>query len=215
MPSNRARELWISGIPLSRAWLEFAPLELRSGFENLPGFIQSLSANSQPETAMDFLSAVTNSLSDAQRRGQMEIDLKSQLLTELFNGQFMATGYRIAPSRSPAPVVIDPDKFEYDNPDWSADGLTAHGVTYRRIRVTNPAECLSAPPPRNGSIEVIEAAIDQLISRNPSFSEMKRKIACQEIRDFLGTKQISGNGLSDQNLSKVIVRKCGPKRISK
>lgn len=215
MPSKRAREIWDLGIPLSRAWLEFAPSESRSEFENLPGFVQSLGEKSQVETPMDFLSAVRESLSDAHRRGQMEIDLKSQLLIELYNGQFTATGYRLAPSRSQAPVVIDPDKFEYANPDWSADSLVAQGVTYRRIRITDPAECLSAPSPRNGSIEAIEAAIDQLISRNPSFCEMKRKVACQEIRNFLGVKQIAGNGLSDKNLSKAIVCRCGPKRISK
>lgn len=215
MPSKHAREIWDLGIPLSRAWLEFASSELRSEFENLPGFVQSLGEKSRIETPMDFLSAVRNSLSDAHRRGQMEIDLKNQLLIELFNGQFTATGYRIAPSRSQAPVVIDPDIFEYDDPDWSADSLVAQGVTYHRIRVTDPAECLPKSPPRNGSIEAIEAAIDQLISRNPSFCEMERKVACQEIRDFLGAKQIAGNGLSDKNLSKAIVRKCGPKRISK
>lgn len=215
MPSKRARQIWDLGIPLSRAWLEFAPSELRSEFENLPGFVQSLGEKSRIETPMDFLSAVRNSLSGAHRRGQMEIDLKNQLLIELFNGQFTATGYRIAPSRSQAPVVIDPDKFEDDDPEWSADSLVAQGVTYHRIRITDPAEYLSSSSPRNGSIEAIEAAIDQLISRNPSFCEMKRKIACQEIRDFLSAKQIAGNGLSDKNLSKAIVRKCGPKRISK
>lgn len=215
MPSNRARELWNSGIPLSRAWLEFAPPELRSEFENLPGFVQSLGAKSLAETPMDFLSAVTDSLSSAHRRGQMEIDLKKQLLAELFNGQFTATGYRVAPSRSQTPVTIDPDKFEYDDPAWSADGLTAHGVTYRRIRVTHPADIVSAPARRNGSLDAIETAIDQLIAGNPGFCDFERKVACQQIREFLGVNQIAGNGLSDKNLSKAIVRKCGPKRISK
>lgn len=215
MPSKRARELWNSGIPLSRAWLEFAPPELRSEFENLPGFVQSLGAKSQAETAMDFLSAVTNSLSCAHRRGQMEIDLKSQLLTELFNGQFTATGYRIAPSRSQAPVVIDPDKFEYDDPDWRVDSLAAQGVTYCRIRVTDPAKFKPAMARYNGSLDAIETAINQLMAENPGFCDLERKVACQEIREFLGVNQIAGNGLSDKNLSKAIVVKCGPKRISK
>jgi hypothetical protein len=215
MPSTRARELWNSGIPLSRAWLEFAPPELRSEFENLPGFVGSLSATPKPETAVDFLSAFTNSLGNAHRRGQMEIDLKKRLLADLFSGQWVATGYRVAPSRSQAPVLIDPEKFERNDPDWSGDGFVAQGVTYCRIRVTDPANSLSAPARRNSSLDAIETAIDQLITANPGFCELERKVACQEIREFLGVKQFAGNGLSDKNLGKAIVRKCGPKRISK
>ncbi len=215
MPSKRAREFWNSGIPLSCAWLELAPSQLRSEFENLPGFVGSLSATPQPETPMDFLSAFTNSLGNAHRRGQMEIDLKKQLLADLFSGQRVATGYRVAPSRSQAPVLIDPEKFERNDPDWSADAFVAQGVTYCRIRVTDPANSLSAPARRNGSLNAIETAIDQLIAGNPGFCELKRKVACQEIRQVLGVKQFAGNGLSDQNLGKAIVRKCGPKRISR
>lgn len=199
MPSKRARDLWNSGIPLSRAWLEFAPPELRSEFEHMPGFIQSIAAIPKPETSREFLSAFTNSLSNAHRRGQMEIELKKQLLTELSNEQFTATGYRAAPSRSQTPVTIDPDKFEYDDPDWSADSLVAQGVTYRRIRVTDPANCTPATARRNGSLDAIETAIDQLIAGNPGFCDLERKVACQEIREILGEKQIAGNGLSDKN----------------
>lgn len=215
MPSNCARKLWNSGIPLSRAWLEFAPPELRSEFENLPGFAQSFAGTPKPKVPMEFVSAITNSLSNAHRRGQLEIDLKERLLTDLFNGQIVATGYRLAPSRSQAPVLIDPEKFEHDDPDWSGDGFVAQQVAYCRIRVTDPANFLSAPARRNGSLDAIETAIDQLIAANPGFCELERKVACQEIREFLGVKQFAGNGLSDKNLGKAIVRKCGPKRISK
>lgn len=92
MPSIRARELWNSGIPLSRAWLEFAPPELRSEFENLPGFAQPFAETPKPKIPMEFVSVITNSLSNAHRRGQMEIDLKERLLTDLFNGQMVAIG---------------------------------------------------------------------------------------------------------------------------
>lgn len=215
MPSKRAKELWNSGIPLSRAWLEFAPPELRSEFENLPEFKHSFDAISEAESWQIAGSIFATALKNTPKRVQLERQLKERLLTDLFNGNLAATGYRTAPSRSQVPVLIDPEKFENDDPVWSGDGLAAQGITYCRIRVTDPDNCNPAPAKDKGSREAIDAAIDHLKSLNSSFCELDRKVACQEIREFLGVKQIAGNGLSNQNLAKAIVRKCGPKRISK
>jgi hypothetical protein len=215
MPSKRAGEIWNLGIPLSRAWLEFAPPEMRSEFENLSSFVEALSAQPQAETLTDFFSALTNSLSASHRRGQMEADLKERLLTELFNRQFVATGYRVSPTRSRTPVTIDPAYFEFDDPDWHSDSFAAHDLRYSRVRITDLVDCPSAPPRHRGSLDAIERAIDELVAANSAFCGLDRKIACEQIREFLGAEKISGNGLSDQNLSKVIVRKCGPKRIPK
>lgn len=215
MPSNRAKELWNSGIPLNRAWLEFAQPKLRFEFDSSPDLLQSLAAISETEIRHGFLSSLAQTTKNAHRRGQLEIEMKEHLLEELFNAQLLATGYRSAPSRSQAPVLIDPEKFEHGDPDWKDETFEAHGITYCRIRVTHPANCQPAPARDKGSREAIDAAIDYLKSVNPGFCKLKRKIACEEIRQFLGSDEIAGNGLSDVNLSKAIVSKCGKRRISK
>ena len=215
MPSNRAKEFWNSGIPLNRAWLEFAPPELRSEFDSSPELLQSLDEIPRAVSERGIGTAMTEIARNYHRRMQLEIDLKEHLLTELFNRQLLATGYRLAPSRSQAPVLIDPERFDYAEPDWQDEAFEAEGITYSRIRVTDPANCQPTPAKGKGSREAIDAAIDHLKSVNPGFCKLKRKIACEQIRQFLGEEQIAGNGLSDINLSKAIVAKCGKKRISK
>ncbi len=216
MPSNRAKELWNSGIPLSRAWLEFAPQKLRSEFENLPELLEALAAMSDTEFQDSVASIVATAFKNFHKRGQLEVDLKEHVLTELFNGQLLATGYRISPSRSQAPVLIDPEKFECNDPDWNGATFDFEGVTYSRIRITDP-DCCQAVPPATAkeSLDPIDAAIDHLQAQNPEFCNLPRKSACDQIRQFLGAIEISGNGLSNQNLAKAIVRKCGSKRISR
>ncbi|MBY0344658.1 MAG: hypothetical protein K2Q29_12455 [Sphingomonadales bacterium] len=215
MPSSRARELWSSGIPLSRAWLEFAPAELRSEFDCSPALLQSLDEIPRAASERGIGTAMTDIARNYHRRMQLEVDLKEHLLTELFNRQLLATGYRLAPSRSQAPVLIDPERFDYAEPDWRDETFEAEGITYSRIRVTDPSNCQPTPVKDKGSREAIDAAIHHLKCVNPGFCKLKRKIACEEIRKFLGEEENAGNGLSFQNLSKAIVAKCGPKRISR
>ncbi len=215
MPSNRAKKLWNSGVPLNRAWLEFAPSELRSEFEKLPEFLQALAEMSYTSIRDNGASTVKVALSNAHKRREIEVKLKDHLLTELFNGQLLATGYRIAPSRSQAPVLIDPDKFGDGDPDWNEATFEYEGVIYSRIRIAKLDIFPATPGNAKGSVHSINAAIDHLQKQNPEFCNLPRKSACDQIRKFLGAIEVSGNGLSNQNLAKAIVRKCGPKRISR
>lgn len=214
MGSKRANEVWQSGVPLSRAWLEFAPIELRLEFEKLPEFLNAIAQNPVSEGAEGFFQHLAKSVKDNSTRMQLERQIKEEVLTDLFNGELLAAAYREWPSRSQSPVVIDPAKFEIDDPDWNSETIEVHGIRYGRIRICDSAKLRPIKSQKKGSISAIDHAIDQLIRVNPDFRHLPRKIACARIRDFLGVKEISGNGLSDKNLGRAIVRKCGPKRIS-
>lgn len=213
MGSKRAKELWQSGVPLARAWLAFAPAALRSEFEQVPGHLSALAHALEPNddrTLAERFSAVAQSNAGRLR---LENAMKHEVLTDLFNGVLVATAYREAPSRSHAPVLIDPDTFGTHDPDWEVEALLAHGIRYGRVRISANSEPARASSRAKGSVDAIDRAIDQLMIEKPNFCELPRKAACQEIREFLVSNHIGGNGLSDQNLAKAIVRKCGPRRI--
>lgn len=213
MPSDRARQLWNSGIPLNRAWVEFAPEDLRSQFEETPGIWQSLDAVTKTRIRKGSVSALSGAAQSFHRRCQLEIEMKEHLLTELFNQQLLATAYRIFPSRSQAPVLIRANYFEFDDPTWSADTFHFEDITYSRVRITKSTILKPVAKLPGGSGAAIDEAIDRLISENPGFCELPRKAACEQIRTLIGEKPRSGNGLSDPHLSKAIVRKCGKRRI--
>jgi len=109
--------------------------------------------------------------------------------------------------------MIDPEHFERDDPEWQSEALTVHGVRYGRIRICGPEALRQDRLQQKGSRIAIENAIEQLMLENLEFCKLPRKMASQKIRDFLGVNEITGNGMSDQNLAKSIVRKCGQKRI--
>lgn len=217
LASNRAREAWKNGIGLSDAWLRFAPRDLASEYERAPGFFESLDLNSKPDSGWEILKSFSDGLSKSQYRTELEKAIKEHLLDELFNDELIATGYRELPSPGQSPVVINPARFENDDPDWFEGTLEAHGFRYGRIRITDPALMKSGlnSEPKDGSISAIDNAIAQLLKTNPQFSDLPRKTSCELVRKFLGAAYRPGNGLSDQNISKAIVRLCKPKRIKR
>ena len=213
MGSKRARDLWASGVPLARAWLKLAPTNMRSEFEVLPAMLHAIGQAIEPSEGHGIAERFNTLAANNAARSRLEKAMKDEVLTDLFNGELVATAYREAPSRSQAPVAIDPEVFDNHDPDWEAETLIAHGIRYGRIRISAPSDPARASVRAKGSVDAIDRAIDQLMIEKANFGQLPRKAACQEIREFLGSNHIAGNGLSDQNLAKAIVRKCGPRRI--
>lgn len=215
MVSQKANEIWNLGIPICDAWLRFAPAELAAEYAQSPSFLEALKFNPEPKSAVEILNSVSAGIAKSQTKATLEKAMREHLLCELFNGELIATGYRELPSRSQSPVIIDPVKFDNDDPDWQRETLTAHGIRYGRIRVTDPAmiSIPSAAKERISSLSAIEDAIAKLASVNPDFATLPRKTACAMVRNAIGANYNSGNGLSDQHISKAIVRLCGSKRI--
>lgn len=163
------------------------------------------------------LTAMANALAlgvhTAQTRRAKEDELRDELLTDLFNEQLVAAGYRERPSLGSVPVLIGPEHFYQGEADWDQSKFEANGRIWNRVRVN----ALKPPPARSlpNSRNAIDAAIRTLITINPDLAKAPGKIRCDAVRAEIGQNYISGNGLSDQNIEKHFVRICGIKRISK
>lgn len=215
LASKKAKKAWEIGIPLRDAWLRFAPPDLAAEYEQAPGFLDSLNSNAKPATIAEFFKPISDGLAHSGYRIELENRMKEHLLTDLFNGQLIAAGYREFPSISQRPVIIDPAKFENDDPDWREQSLAAHGSRYGRIKIVHPSMLAIDPisKPQTGSLAAIENTIAQLAKANSNFADLPRQTSCEMVRQLLGEEFKPGNGLSDQNISKAIVRLCGNKRI--
>lgn len=216
MASKYAKECWENGTRLCAAWRDFAPAELKEAITELPGILEASLEKLEEGRLASLLPAFNAGNSVFLERDRLEREMRDQLLTAIYNEDLIAVGYREAPSRSQSPIMIDPEHFNFHDPDWKTETLEVHGIRYGQIRIFDPYQ---APPiarakDLRGSKPAIEEAIDQLIKMDPQFGNSARKIDCQKIRDYLGIAERKGNGLSDQNLSKAIVRKLGKRGIS-
>lgn len=212
MPSKQAKEMWENGIGLRNAWFAFAPSELRDQFEQIPSFAEGLAKAELEELLGDRFMAVARAWASTSERPKLESRMKEALVTDLFNAELVATAYRQLPSRSQSPVCIDPLKFDLHDPDWESETFEADGIRYIRVRVSKPI-LSRAGSPAKGSRQLIDDTIDGLLNSDPGFCQLPRKVACEAIRNSIGAERNSGNGLSDKNLEKAILRKCGPKAI--
>lgn len=224
MARNPNKAIWQIAIPLSEAWHKFACPDAISELENMPTWsdilLQSMpKMNSQsptPEKISEFFSSMSQSAAGASQHIDKIKELREHLLDELFNKQLIALGYRETPSSSPAPVHIDAEIFDTPDIEWKRDTLTAHGKRYGRVRVYDPRYIPKIEKPvigRPSSGQKINAAIIKLKNDDPYFCNLPRKEACEQIIKALGRNRIKGDGLSDQNLEKYILRHCHKRKI--
>ena len=212
MASDRAKELWENGVELRNAWLAFAPPGLRAQFEQLSSFVEGLGKVGPDEFRASPMMAIGKALTSASERSKLERQMKEAVLTDLYNEDLLASAYREFPSRSQSPVIIDHEKFNLNDPDWNGEAYEADGIRYFRVRVSRPMNSNESKPGK-GSRPLIDDTIDRLCKSNPNFCQLPRKIACEQILQSIGMQRIRGNGLSDKNLEKAILRKCGSKAI--
>ena len=213
MASEKAKELWESGIWLNEAWKAFAPAQLATQFEDSQGFFQAFNEGPIPNDMTGLGRKAFNAISRSQKRQVLEKAMKEAVLVQLFNNDLIATGYREFPSPSRNAIAIESGKFEFDEPDWSNQSLSAQGLKYGRIKVSRPLQSPRSSAKEKCQITVIDKTIDTLKLSNPAFCTQLRKKSSQEVRDLLGFTHTQGNGLSDKNIERAILRKCGPKRI--
>lgn len=219
MPSSQTRQIWDSGIPLANAWLELANDEKRIAHDELPGFAGALTNEpSKPSSWSSLAGTVLAATTASKKRRDNEERMKEDFLEALFNNEFIATGYIRSASSRPAPIIISADTFNGDESvDWTSAIISNFGVTYDNVRVTEYRDAVARPAVRMGrpgSGVAINAAIDELMLGDASFCTQDRKIAFDQIRTQLNSTGIKQSGLSDPNLAKYVVRKCGPKLIS-
>lgn len=214
MASKKAKELWESGLWLNEAWKAFAPIELVVQFEASQGPLEAFNEGPIPKAWAAFGQKASAAFSAYREREILEKEMKECVLVKLFNGDLIATGYRESPSPSRYPIAIERDQFEIDDPDWDNQSHTAGGYRYGRIKISRLLPPLERAASAQGLISAIDKAIDQLILSDATFCTHTRKVSSQKVRDYLGIPESLGNGLSDKNIERAILRKCGSKRIA-
>lgn len=207
------RQLWEMGVPLNSAWLEFASPQDRQRYSKFPTFAE-FSERMPAAGLKEFAAHALSGSRQLLERYELEADLREHLLELLFNDELQALAFRTAPSTSRSPVRIAPDIFETNDPDWPSESLKARGLEYAEIRIVAPDRKGEVRTGRKGSAMAIRNAIAHLQNSGVDICAVNRKTACQHIRDELKAGNIKGSGLSDQNLSKYILKVCPKRRIA-
>ena len=217
-PSNR--EFWENGVALNDAWLEFADPDAKRRYLKRPTLetFNEQAAVTNMQSGSDMLKMLSTGIRQWSDNGRFQKELQESLLDKLFNDELHAYGYRIAPSRSRAPVRISAELFEYSDVNWRRATMAARGCTYSEIQIINPMAIAGRHEPRHGpkgSGDVIRAAITTLQNKGADLSVIPRKLAFDLIRKEIGGDHPKGAGLSNTNLAKYIVEMCGTRRIRK
>ncbi len=226
MNVRRSTTIWEAGKRLDEAWYHFASDEDRDAMDSLPTFVEAATAkmlDTPPKPSVHPLKVMADAFLAGnyklQQRQEITERLQSDLLDALYDGDLVATGYRVAPSPSRSPVQIDPNLFDDAEADWKNSIVRGLGEEFRNVRITDRADLsgtsVDKPKGRPGSGVAIAAAIERVALRNPEFCKLNRGKAAQLLRDELAVGDNTGNGLSDKNLAKYILVKCGSKRIIK
>lgn len=220
---KRSTALWRAAVPLNEGWRKLALAEKGKKYEELPGVENSIRDPANFPENSGLLGRALFAFNVVGRahveKSASATELKEDLLRRISAGEFELLGYRIEPTRSRSPVVIRDVDFRKYPPDWRDDSLEFRDEIYLDLRVA-PAAARATGNTRGrpGSADVILGAIDELCTRpNSDFCKISRPQACEQVRQLLRSKDIKtdqlGNGLSDQNIAKIILRKCPKRRI--
>ena len=210
--------MWESAIPLADAYAHFLRFNVNSQSATHRAPVLEIKDGSSTLEIVAAVGKAILGIHKAHNEEKLAIsDMREALLDRLFYHELYAYGYRVKPSKSAFPVKIASHFFEYPDIDWDASNAEFEGTRYSQIRIIDPncedASIISRKG-RIGSGDAINAAIAELMSEGGNrFCEIPRKLACQQIRERLGTHQQNNSGLSDQNLSKYILKHCQTRQI--
>ena len=218
MSRNSNLNQWRGAVPLASAWETFASKKELADLASSPDFNSKLSEElslavaSKDPAFVKILKPFSTATAARLKRKSLIEGMCESLLDALFNEQLWAFGYRKRPSRSSYPVRIEADFFDGANVELINSTAENFGLVYADIRVCDAL--LKSPlnsNSRKGSADAICAAIAQLVAGRQDFCDLRSKTQCELIRQTLGQHYVSGNGLSNENLSKLILLQC-PKR---
>jgi hypothetical protein len=222
MAEKRSTALWRMATPLKRAWLELAAPEQRSAHEALPTLGQAVNPSAIPEGSgfwVRMFSAAAVMGQAYTTKTTSEGALKAELMRRIEVGEFELLGYRVEPTKGREPVVISASDLRKYPPDWMEESVAIRDEVYLDLRVS-PAEFRKTGVKRGrpGSTEIILTTIDELCAKpNSDFCKIPRPQAAERVRELLRSMGIEieqfGNGLSDQNIAKLILMRCPKRRI--
>jgi hypothetical protein len=216
---KRSTILWRNGTPLNEAWLAYASSDERQALEQLSKFGDR--AQASPGEASGFLARLGFAIAEIAKahneRNELVSRLREHLANRIAKGDFELLGYRVEPTLSRNPLRVSSPNFSKYPPDWPNESMDIRGEVYIELRVS-PSRLRETgiKRGRRGSNELILVAIDDLM-RQGEFCGLPRKRACElvikQLRNNHKINAQKGNGLSNKNIEKLIVQRCGPRRI--
>lgn len=223
MAEKRSSTLWRNAIPLKRAWLESAPADRRDEYDAVFAGITSREDAQSLEKDAGFwrrLGFAILTLAEAYgRRRTIETELQQSLIKRISAGEFELLGFRLEPNPSRGPVIIAATDVGRFRPDWANESIYIRDEVYVDLRVSpSDRRGPGAKRGRPGSSDIIAQAIAELAGAPEStFCSQPRKQACELVREFLRNNQFdvsqSGSGLSNGNISKLILDYCPQKKV--
>lgn len=217
MASKVSYSLWRAATPIGDSWLQFAPDDLRAAYTKAQNPNQWNLQSDEDGFLNRGLHVISQIGSFKQQEAKLESELKAAIETGIMNGDYVAFGYRVAPSRDSKPVRIDIDNSLSIEIDWRLNELSTHGRTYDRTCVLPLSELErivgeNSARPASNAIERIRTAIVELQSGGGGFENLTRDLQAHAVCNHLGIKHVPFDGYSDKNIKKHLLAICGPKR---
>ena len=225
MTEKRSTDIWNRAPRLDEAWRKFASEAEREALDNWPdGREVARRSPEQSDGRWAVAGLLIGALSEFAKayvdRNTLVFQLRADLARRITQGEFELLGFRTSPARSRYPICVPhPDLAEYP-PDWTRGIVEIRGETYAELRVA-PAiwRQTGIKRGRPGSADRILAAIDKLRTEASSdFCDIDRKVASERVRKLLRSEGVDiskkGIGLTNKNIEKLIVQRCGKRRIS-
>lgn len=109
---NKLAETWRNGVPLDEAWFEYAPRDLRTEYETMPGFLDVVQKPLERQDMQALFEALPPALANSTAIIEKRRALCDELLDSLYNEELTAIGYPTAPRPTGNLAIIDPEYFD-------------------------------------------------------------------------------------------------------
>lgn len=214
MASDNSKKIWQKARPLSESWLHFASKDSKKVYERARRPNQWDIESDHTGIFWRGLDIFSKVSTEFAKERDLKAQLRKQIQDGILSGEFVAYGYRFAPSRDSKPVRIDISSSLEIDVDWALDELSTHEHSYDRVCIIPSSELkhqadkqlISSAPAR------IRSTIKILLAQQSGFRELSRGEQVQDVLENLPSDQSAFNGYSDESIKKQLRQMCGLKR---
>lgn len=174
------KEIWLSGVPLSEAWLAFASPDERRGFLALDGAELEIPEDLVAEGGHT-MQAVAQAAAGLKKWGDVctaRGDLKDSLRHRLEKGDPVAIGYDLSAPGISRPTLIDPDIFVVGEIHWGDGKVEFNELEFVKVVLVSlsafsEARKAKSPKGRKRKAHCIDQAIENAEKLIPRLLSMR------------------------------------------
>jgi len=227
--TEKPREIWRKGVPLSEAWFELSEFAIHPSFQYKRKYSalgkkpKSGVYKKQPGSIPEDYEPKDLELRH-RKRIKLIAGLKNKLLELLESEELLAFGFMIEPEIKSEPQQIPGGLFiqTRKTPDaiaWDENLFNGRGATFEKVRVVIPSEIeahTSRPRGRPSKAAILQEAVKIAAARDPGFANLTTKAARGHVvailKNVLKTPVAQAEAFSDETLRRAIKRVLeGPK----